>query len=164
MDVPSDYSEFYRIRANYRQSQSQSPRNASGSTQPPADVHPTHSNVICDVCSVEIVGVRYKCLDCPDYDMCDDCISTPALRERHHSQHQFFAIEKPGEVIVHTVFSGDGEREPPRPAPAVPPRVNLPRVRSRDVEPAVHNAICNMCDSRIRGDRFVSTISLGASG
>ncbi|KAI1793192.1 hypothetical protein LXA43DRAFT_886348 [Ganoderma leucocontextum] len=154
MYAPSERSRFDRIHENHGRNRTQSPRHASGSTESPADALPVHRNVICDVCNAEIVGMRYKCLDCPDYDMCDECISTPALREMHHSQHQFFAIDKPGEVIVHTVFSGDGEREPPRPAPAVSPRVNLPRVHSRDVEPVVHSAMCNMCDSRIRGDRF----------
>ena len=158
MDAAMDYSEFLRIRQNYRQNRIQSPRNTSGSTQPAVDAPPVHRNVICDVCSVEIIGVRHKCLDCPDYDLCEECISTPPLRGMHPSQHQFFAIKEPGEVVVHTVFSGDGEREPTRPSPAVPARVNLPRVRSNDVEPAVHNAMCNMCDSRIRGDRFVSII------
>ena len=162
MDASTQYSEFYRIRDKYRQRRIQSPRSASGATHAQTDELAIHRNVICDVCNAEIVGVRHKCLDCPDYDMCDKCISTPALRETHHAQHQFFAIEKPGEVIVHTVFSSDGEREPHPPAPAVSPRVNRSRIRSRDVEPVVHNAICNMCDSRIRGDRFVSATHLGA--
>ncbi|TBU25294.1 hypothetical protein BD311DRAFT_700421 [Dichomitus squalens] len=151
MDKPSDYSKFDRIRANHRRTTVEPLRNDSGSAHVQTGGRLLHKNVFCDVCTVEIVGVRHKCLDCPDYDMCDECISTPHLREQHHAQHQFFAIEKPGEVVVHTVFSGDGEREPPRPAP-VTPRVNIPR--SEDVEPVVHNAMCDMCDSRIRGDRF----------
>ncbi|KAI8867489.1 hypothetical protein GQ42DRAFT_126666, partial [Ramicandelaber brevisporus] len=32
-----------------------------------------HSNVLCDVCDHEIVGVRYKCFECPDFDMCAEC-------------------------------------------------------------------------------------------
>ncbi|PIL31453.1 hypothetical protein GSI_06154 [Ganoderma sinense ZZ0214-1] len=154
MNGTREYSEFLKTRESYRRSRTESPRNTSGSTQPLVDAPRVHRNVICDVCSVEIIGVRHKCLDCPDYDLCEECISTPPLRGMHPSHHQFFAIKEPGEVIVHTVFSGDGEREPTHPAPAVSPRVNLPRVHSSDVEPVVHNAVCNMCDSRIRGDRF----------
>ena len=161
MDKPADYAKFERIRENYRRSRAESPRNGSGPARIQTGGRPVHKNIFCDVCTVEIVGVRHKCLDCPDYDMCDECISTPNLRELHHSQHQFFAIEKPGEVIVHTVFSGDGELEPSRPAQAPSPRVTVPR--PRDVEPVVHNAMCNMCDSRIRGDRFVSVASFWVS-
>ncbi|KAI0778720.1 hypothetical protein BD413DRAFT_116175 [Trametes elegans] len=117
---------------------------------PPAAV--VHKNIICDICDCEIVGVRHKCLDCPDFDLCQTCIDTPSLRSQHYSGHEFFAIEKPGEVIVHTVFSGDGEREPER--PQSPTRGGTVRSRPRDVEPVVHNATCNLCDSRIRGDRF----------
>ncbi|KAH9920249.1 uncharacterized protein BXZ73DRAFT_104766 [Epithele typhae] len=113
-----------------------------------------HKNVICDVCDREVVGVRHKCLDCPDYDMCENCISKPSLRSQHHLEHQFFAIEKPGEVIVHTVFSGDDEHMPTATRSVPPPPVTTPPVNVEPVEPVIHNAMCNMCDSRIRGDRY----------
>nr|VWO94379.1 N/A [Ganoderma boninense] len=145
MNGTREYSEFLGTRENYRRSRAESLINESDSTQPLIDAPPVHRNVICDVCSVEIIGVRHKCLDCPDYDLCEECISTPPLRGMHPSHHQFFGIKEPGEVIVHTVFSGDGEREPTRSAPAVSPRVNLPRVHSGDAEPVVHNAKCLNC-------------------
>ncbi|KAI0639950.1 hypothetical protein C8Q77DRAFT_1164747 [Trametes polyzona] len=112
---------------------------------------PVHKNIVCDVCRREIVGVRNKCLDCPDYDLCQACLTTPTLRSQHHPEHQFFGIEKPGEVIVHTVFSGEDE---PRRPQRTSSHDSVPRHRARDVEPVVHNAMCNLCDSRIRGDRF----------
>ncbi|KAJ8488127.1 hypothetical protein ONZ51_g3759 [Trametes cubensis] len=113
-----------------------------------------HKNIICDICNQEVVGIRHKCLDCPDYDLCESCMGTPFLRNQHYTSHQFFAIEKPGEVIVHTVFSGEGEREPLQPPRHSASGENTARVHTRDVEPVVHNAKCNLCDSRIRGDRF----------
>ena len=64
--------------------------------------------------------------------------------------HEFFEIEEPGRVIVHTVFSGEGEREASQ--PSLPPRPSAPEP---EPQPAVHNALCDMCDSQIYGDRYV---------
>lgn len=53
---------------------------------------------------------------------------------------------------MHTVFSGDGEMDvsPAAAAPAPTPAPVVPQ------EVALHNATCDLCDSRIRGDRYVS--------
>ncbi|KAI9056980.1 hypothetical protein FKP32DRAFT_1661460 [Trametes sanguinea] len=158
--VPGELADFQMALARHnrplfgRGAQQVPPQesNDDSSRIPREAAPPVHKNVMCDTCNQQIVGVRNKCLDCPDYDMCEGCFRTPFLRSQHHPAHEFFAIDKPGEVIVHTVFSGDGEREPERFNQQH--RESVPRVRSRDVEPVVHNALCNLCDSRIRGDRF----------
>ncbi|KAI0756244.1 hypothetical protein C8Q80DRAFT_1127522 [Daedaleopsis nitida] len=136
MAIPGDYTECNRIRASRRNNAEHS--NSRNTSTPRPTARPVHKNVICDVCNNQIVGVRYKCLDCPDYDLCEQCTSTPHLRNLHPAAHEFFGIEKPGEVIVHTPL----------------PRATPSRPQQRDIEPIVHNATCNMCDSRIRGDRF----------
>ncbi|KAF8832007.1 hypothetical protein HHX47_DHR1000906 [Lentinula edodes] len=96
-----------------------------------------HHGVSCDSCRSIIEGVRHKCLDCPDYDLCSSCIANGAAA-RHTPFHEFFEISEPGRVVVHNVFSGSGERE------AAPPmRHNGSPVQSS--QPVVHNAKCINC-------------------
>jgi hypothetical protein len=33
-------------------------------------IHPAK----CDACDAQIIGMRYKCNECPDYDLCESCI------------------------------------------------------------------------------------------
>ena len=51
---------------------------------------PHHIGVVCDGCSCEIFGVRYKCLVCPDYDLCSTC-----ERKGEHVDHNMVSIRDP---------------------------------------------------------------------
>jgi len=123
-------------------------------TPTPAPV--VHSGIICDVCQDTVIGVRHKCLDCPDYDLCSTCIISGSA-EQHNPFHEFFEIEEPGRVVVHTVFSGDGEmdsswtgrRTTENPSPPV-----VPSSSSASVATVAHHATCDLCDSQIRGTRY----------
>ncbi|KAJ6575392.1 hypothetical protein B0H19DRAFT_1254950 [Mycena capillaripes] len=108
-----------------------------------------HRGVVCDMCDTVVEGIRHKCLDCPNYDLCTACIESGSA-ERHNPFHEFLEIKEPGRVIVHTVYSGDGEREA---SPATTTRAPAPPPQAEG-QPAVHYATCNLCDSRIRGDRY----------
>lgn len=136
------------------------------STPPPPPV--IHSGIICDKCNGTVEGVRHKCLDCPgmspsgvnfdrclpycqDYDLCTSCFDSGAA-ENHNPFHEFFDIREPGRVIVHTVFNGDGPRDIPTSDNARAP------VPVQSEQPAVHHATCDLCDSRIIGDRYVSRL------
>ncbi|XP_052211971.1 uncharacterized protein LOC127831031 isoform X4 [Dreissena polymorpha] len=56
-----------------------------------------HTGVRCDVCTVDpIVGIRYKCRECPDYDMCSTCFKD--LRIMHTMSHSFRQIKLPGSL------------------------------------------------------------------
>lgn len=142
---------------------------------PPLDtprvvVHPpvVHDGVICDKCNKTIEGVRRKCLDCPgidqrslllhirltnsaDYDLCTACMANGAAEE-HNPFHEFFDIEVPGRVIVHQVFSG----------PDAPSRsaTGAQSVVSGSPPVHTHNAFCDICSSRIHGDRYVRAFVL----
>ncbi|TFK77453.1 hypothetical protein BDN72DRAFT_873746 [Pluteus cervinus] len=105
-----------------------------------------HRGVYCDMCTKGIVGVRHKCVDCPDYDLCTACFDDSGV-EKHNTLHTFINIKEPGRVIVHTVYSG-GERdatahEAPRASPG-----------QTQASLAIHNASCDLCDGRIEGSRY----------
>jgi hypothetical protein len=62
---------------------------------PPAAVH---RSITCDACRMcPVVGVRYKCSTCPDYDLCADCIATnESSNGRYHpADHIFLRIARP---------------------------------------------------------------------
>ncbi|KAL3860601.1 hypothetical protein ACJMK2_010700 [Sinanodonta woodiana] len=60
---------------------------ASCSSNASASVHP---GVICDGCDGPIVGIRYKCLTCPDYDLCSTC-----EQRGLHIEHNMIKISTP---------------------------------------------------------------------
>ncbi|XP_033639192.1 E3 ubiquitin-protein ligase MIB1-like [Asterias rubens] len=49
-----------------------------------------HSNVTCDCCGQDgILGIRWKCRQCGDYDLCHSCYH----RDKHNLQHPFSRID-----------------------------------------------------------------------
>jgi len=52
-------------------------------------------HAICDYCSKHIEGIRYKCLQCPDYDLCENCESVNCKNKFHDEDHVFAKIVKP---------------------------------------------------------------------
>lgn len=53
-----------------------------------------HPNGYCDFCEEEVIGIRYSCLQCPDWNFCSDCFRDNIGT---HPKHKFQAIEPPGE-------------------------------------------------------------------
>jgi len=136
----------------------------SGSTQTePVKQLAVHTGVFCNMCSRTITGIRHKCLDCKglliffqlphdklttvlDYDLCSLCIGA-GYAETHNPFHEFLEIHEPGRVIVHTVSSNNDERA----------AFNKSRRESQSGSPTRHTASCDLCDSKIFGDRYVSS-------
>lgn len=82
----------------------------SVSSRLPAGRNVPH-NAICDGCDKYIHGVRHKCLECPDWDYCSECVENASFI---HPGHRFVALFEPiGERIcvsraVHSGICCDG--------------------------------------------------------
>lgn len=44
---------------------------------------------LCDRCDQAITGIRHKCIDCPDWDYCHECIW---VASEHHPGHRFVQV------------------------------------------------------------------------
>ncbi|KAJ2612141.1 hypothetical protein H4S08_002836 [Coemansia sp. RSA 1365] len=83
-----------------------------------------HPGVYCDECSEPIVGARYKCGNCIDYDLCEKC--EPVAR--HNSDHLFVLMRQHREApfnrpMLSAVYPQIKPRQPKptnAPAPSVP--------------------------------------------
>lgn len=69
-----------------------------------------HHAAICDGCNKRIVGVRHKCLTCPDWDFCWRCIETA---NTDHPGHRFAPVystlaEVPVHAEIHSGIFCDG--------------------------------------------------------
>merc|ERR1712228_695546 len=55
-----------------------------------------HLNVICDHCESEIFGPRYKCGNCSDYDLCENCETMEGI---HTPSHVFVKMHYPAALV-----------------------------------------------------------------
>jgi len=71
-----------------------------------------HGNVTCDACNVHpIVGPRYNCTVCRDFDLCAKCEATPGS---HPAEHPMLKIRQPANIpVVHDGVACDGCQQSP---------------------------------------------------
>jgi hypothetical protein len=51
-----------------------------------------HTNITCDSClENDVHGIRWKCCDCNDYDLCNPCY----MNDKHDLKHAFVRIDTP---------------------------------------------------------------------
>ncbi|PRP79509.1 hypothetical protein PROFUN_12877 [Planoprotostelium fungivorum] len=50
-----------------------------------------HHSAYCDHCGTTILGIRYKCKECSNYDLCMTCIK---LKDTVHPNHTYTAMDK----------------------------------------------------------------------
>ncbi|XP_041049165.1 sequestosome-1 isoform X1 [Carcharodon carcharias] len=51
---------------------------------------PIHPSIICDACNGPVIGPRYKCSVCPDYDLCGACKG-----KGFHKEHEMLLFQTP---------------------------------------------------------------------
>lgn len=92
-----------------------------------------HDGVRCNACGTEpLYGMRFKCGNCADYDLCADCFLTPT-QHGHDTTHVFMVLVRPlSDAVEHAlevyakplltrVLYEDDAAQPEPPPP--PPRV-----------------------------------------
>eukprot|EP00731_Ephydatia_muelleri_P030586 Em0022g100a len=62
-----------------------------------------HPGVICDGCKGPIYGIRFKCLLCPDYDLCSACEGTSG-----HLEHNMVAMPNVPPMVEQFRIQGRG--------------------------------------------------------
>jgi hypothetical protein len=63
-----------------------------------------HFNVVCDNCDGSIIGNRYKCTTCPNYDLCEECKTKDV-----HKEHPMNMLKKSRQCpfgMPHALFNG----------------------------------------------------------
>ncbi|KAJ2878897.1 hypothetical protein H4R27_005596 [Coemansia aciculifera] len=84
------YRRTQTPRAEVKQQQTDSAQSAERSTSTEERDSAVHPHVVCDACDFPIVGVRYKCGNCFDFDLCESCESTV----KHDENHLFIKMRK----------------------------------------------------------------------
>jgi len=84
-------------------------------------------NAICDLCEEKIHGIRWKCMTCDNYDLCNLCRGLNV-----HNEHPFMQIDTPQQPI------------PRRSQPKEQPKEKPVPVQPKEVAPLANNSHLNI--------------------
>lgn len=100
----------------------------------------------CDICKNLISGpIRHKCLVCPDFDMCANCLEN--YRDRHDLSHPFIGFGVSKDWIVRCMAFTESVGGVPTVSS------HTPSSSQRNIS-ALHPATCNLCLQSIVGSRY----------
>jgi hypothetical protein len=93
-DLIPQFMAMFNNLAQTAGNMTSNPPASSPNSSPPTPTHETqvHPGVQCDGCGSGIVGIRYKCSTCPDYDLCQTCEAKGGI---HDPTHVFLKVVKP---------------------------------------------------------------------
>jgi hypothetical protein len=81
---------------SFKQANETQESSESSTSNQPSEPIVRHFGITCDGCDQEnIIGDRFKCADCPNFDYCGTCFNTEELRKSHGESHKFVKIDKP---------------------------------------------------------------------
>jgi next-to-BRCA1 protein 1 len=69
-----------------------------------------HTNVTCDGCEkMPIIGIRFKCDTCCDYDLCLECMEKQVVTNEHDTKHSLIVIGKDrfNQIDINDIELGD---------------------------------------------------------
>ncbi|NXI43716.1 SQSTM protein, partial [Galbula dea] len=87
MAIPYVQDGVFRVYVKEKKECRREHRSQCGQDSPREMVHP---NVICDGCEGPVVGTRFKCTVCPDYDLCSTCNGKGI-----HKEHNMVMFQSP---------------------------------------------------------------------
>ncbi|XP_043346860.1 sequestosome-1 isoform X4 [Dermochelys coriacea] len=87
MALPYVKDGIFRIYIKEKKECRREHRSQCNQERPPNVVHP---NVICDGCEGPVIGARFKCTICPDYDLCSTCEGKGI-----HKEHNMIMFQSP---------------------------------------------------------------------
>jgi transcriptional adapter 2-beta len=67
-----------------------------------------YQRYVCDYCQEDIPGLRIKCADCADFDLCLHCFSTGAQIGKHKNTHKYVFMNNGGFTIFSRPDEDDG--------------------------------------------------------
>jgi ribosomal protein S18 acetylase RimI-like enzyme/predicted amidophosphoribosyltransferase len=118
-----------------------------------------HPNVVCDLCDQFISGIRYKCLNCFNYDVCEKCLEQQVLPIQisankflsqtipgHNEQHLFTAITQPLDKPFIQLIGKDF------PLPVMYEAIAVEYSLENNYHHSDH--LCDNCDGEIYGIRY----------